>query len=312
MKYYKLEGNETSKKEFVKIYSKLYTSEDKEKSQTILGNNKFTPAKEKVEDIAFAALKKEKPYLTDKLDQEEKFERIWKLIAWKAGRLEYIEEEDSQKKESLFISKDEKYTWSGLNERGKPIGEKKKVKELSEEERLEWKNRIKDFINEINGCELFKEKDWTEQKCAFREAYETLIKLNEKHKMDNLGTVYTIALIYFLSKGKFPIYDQFAHIAAKAIYLNADPSIIYIGDPPGKTKAEEDKVIHMYNEYCWLLQQIFGSYSFYTDRSVDQALWVYGHSKIKYKEEIKLYESNDKEKEYRILGFLKDQEDDHE
>ena len=32
-----------------------------------------------------------------------------------------------------------------------------------------------------------------------------------------IGPVYAITLLYFLSQGKYPIYDRFAHIAVKVI-----------------------------------------------------------------------------------------------
>lgn len=93
-----------------------------------------------------------------------------------------------------------------------------------------------------------------------------------------LGTVYILTLLFFLSGGKHPIYDQFAHKAAKAIILNKSPNDIYVG--PAPDKKETDKILSMYNEYRWLLSQIFGNSNI--ERKQDRALWVYGHSKIKY------------------------------
>lgn len=87
-----------------------------------------------------------------------------------------------------------------------------------------------------------------------------------------------ITLIYFLSGGKYPIYDKFAHIAVKALYMNENPKDIFVGGAPGK--GNMDQAIGMYKEYCWLLKQVFGKYDI--DRELDRALWVYGHSKKKY------------------------------
>lgn len=238
--------------------------------------------KSKVEQVAEDALKAEKPYV------------CWEVIAWKADKLKLIQEFEGNP-----LEYNETFAWDGMNGIGKPIGKKNKGdKKPTEEER---EKIIKKYICGINNDPMFKTKDWGNQHGAFKKAYEKLIN---EHKIYNIGTVYTITLIYFLSKGKFPIYDKFAHIAAKAIYLNANPKDIYYAEAPGKT--EWQKVRNMYNEYCWLLEQIFGTKSI--NRQTDQALWVYGHSKDKYDGEIIFQKSKNKDKEYRILDFLKDME----
>lgn len=308
MKFFDFDGNVIGKEEFVKIYSKLYTSEDKKMVQEILANDKFTPVYGKFEEIADAALNKEEPYITDELDQEEKRERIWKLIAWKAGRLEYLKEKDSQKEEPLFISKDGKYAWSGLNGMGSKIGKNRSDENLTETER---KDRIYTYIDEIckrldydavnsqsdDQLRLFRpEKDSNK----FKSDYLNLLDCG----CANIGTVYMITLLFFFSKRKYPIYDKYAHIAAKAIYLGAKPNEIYYSEAPGKNDVSN--VILMYNEYCWLLEQIFGTKSI--ERPTDQALWVYGHCKKKYDGETKSNESNNKDNNYKILDFLKDKE----
>lgn len=311
--FFDFDGNVIGKEEFVKIYSKLYTSEDKKMVQEILANDKFTPVYGKFEEIADAALNKEEPYITDELDQEEKRERIWKLIAWKAGRLEYLKEKDSQKEEPLFISKDGKYAWSGLNGMGSKIGKKRGEENLKESDR---RQRIYDYIDKLcddldyqvmnsqsDEClPLFRTEKGSGKKggSAFKSDYQYLLDC----ECANIGTVYMITLLFFFSKGKYPIYDKYAHIAAKAIYLNANPKDIYYAEAPSKT--ERQKVFAMYNEYCWLLEQIFGTKSI--GRPTDQALWVYGHCKKKYDGETKSNESNNKDNKYKILDFLKDKE----
>ena len=89
----------------------------------------------------------------------------------------------------------------------------------------------------------------------------------------NFGTVNIINLMFFLSSGQIPIYDQFAHIAAKAIYFEKHPNEIYVGGAP--QKSEITKAVNMLNEYMYLLTQIFGTYSI--TRQQDRALWAYGH-----------------------------------
>ena len=89
----------------------------------------------------------------------------------------------------------------------------------------------------------------------------------------NFGSVYIINLIYFLSKGKFPIYDKFAHKAAKALFMEKQPNEVYVGSAPEKNDIKN--VVNLYNEYLWLLEKLFHNYSI--DRITDRALWVYGH-----------------------------------
>lgn len=55
--------------------------------------------------------------------------------------------------------------------------------------------------------------------------------------------------------------------------MDSLPGLGYDGDKL-KEKSMCD-IFKYYNEYCWLLKQIFGSYTI--DRDKDRALWVYGH-----------------------------------
>lgn len=90
---------------------------------------------------------------------------------------------------------------------------------------------------------------------------------------DNFGTVYIITLMHFISKGEIPIYDKFAHIAVKALYANVKPSEVYVGPAPDKKNVRD--VMKLINEYRWLLYKVFGTSKI--DKSIDRALWAYGH-----------------------------------
>ncbi len=81
-----------------------------------------------------------------------------------------------------------------------------------------------------------------------------------------------------MTKGKYPVYDSFAHKALKALYMKKAPFEIFSGIAPGK--YDVDKVINMYNEFLWLLNELFDTYTI--DRKLDRALWVYGHATDKY------------------------------
>lgn len=109
----------------------------------------------------------------------------------------------------------------------------------------------------------------------FEPIYNSLIKLNPPH---NFGAVYMINLLFFLSGGEWPIYDRFAHKAAKALFMEKHPNQIYVGPAPSKEK--EADVVNMYSEYIWFLEKLFGNKSI--GRKIDRALWVYGHASGEY------------------------------
>lgn len=169
------------------------------------------------------------------------------FVAWKAGRL-------------IWNEKTKKYSWDGKNGYGNTI------------------ENLGPYLDKINSSEYDDIRNALKNGHGFEDAYKQLIDLNKKKKIKNLGVVYVITLIYFLSGGKYPIYDKFAHIAVKALYMNENPYDIFVGGAPEKNNIAQ--AIGMYKEYCWLLKQVFGKYDI--DRELDQALWVYGHSTKKY------------------------------
>lgn len=94
-----------------------------------------------------------------------------------------------------------------------------------------------------------------------------------------LGTTYLVTLLYFLSKGKYPIYDRFAYKGVKAILQDKKPGEIvdYEGVPDKTSKKRFESFID--NEMtCYVkdLTTIFGE-RYKDDRDIDRALWVYGH-----------------------------------
>ena len=131
---------------------------------------------------------------------------------------------------------------------------------------------LKDFLcyiddNRYELQKLLNKQDITREKTA--QAYEILLK----RVPENFGPVYLITVLYFLSKRRVPIYDQFAHKAIKAIYFEKQPEEIYVGSSP--LKMETNNVISMLDEYMWFLEQVFGTSNI--PRTIDRALWAYGH-----------------------------------
>ncbi|SCW49628.1 hypothetical protein SAMN02910456_01434 [Ruminococcaceae bacterium YRB3002] len=96
----------------------------------------------------------------------------------------------------------------------------------------------------------------------------------------NIGPVYIIASLFFRSKGRFPIYDQFVHKAVRSLALGIAPADVYMGTPPDKKYVGD--VVCMYNEYITLLVRAFPDHinrsgGPFIPRELDQALWIYGH-----------------------------------
>lgn len=94
-----------------------------------------------------------------------------------------------------------------------------------------------------------------------------------------IGTVYILAVLYFISRGKYPIYDKFAMVAINAIVQGKKPGeeITYC-DLPVKDSMAFNQIVDNYrNIYVKKIEFIFGS-DYYISRDIDRALWVYGHS----------------------------------
>lgn len=111
--------------------------------------------------------------------------------------------------------------------------------------------------------------------CVLNTMKDNLDPKNKSVK-NRIGTVCLITLLYFLSQGKYPIYDRFAKIAIDALCGSDLP--VHYKPLPGKTEKGFDRVIEIYNkEYVSKLRIVFGDA--YNCRQVDRALWVYGHTK---------------------------------
>jgi len=90
-------------------------------------------------------------------------------------------------------------------------------------------------------------------------------------KIDGIGTIYAIAVIYLLSRGRFPIYDRFVRLAMYAINEGKAPNAtIRLKSLDGGIKIPKE-----YYNYLDFIKS-FGSTS-YMERKVDRALWTYGH-----------------------------------
>lgn len=174
------------------------------------------------------------------------------VIAWKAGRLgnRVI---DSQKEKTI------------LNGYGKPID----IVELNTYfDRIEGEKSKLNLSTPKTGT-IF---EYIEQ---FSQCYKVLAKACAPVPK-NVGAVYIINLLFFLSKGKYPIYDKFAHLALKALNLEVPPCYSFVGGAPDK--GEIKKVKSMYMDYVMLIDSLIGFEAYDKDRKWDRALWAYGHA----------------------------------
>lgn len=136
------------------------------------------------------------------------------------------------------------------------------------------------------------DKEFDEEK-IIRIVADFFDEINERKKskgtnvFQGIGTVYSLALLYFISQGRVPIYDKFVHIALKALYFEKKPTEhIFYGSPADK---KTDTVIALMREYMWLIKNTVGherllrksikgkSDNIADIRKADRALWVYGH-----------------------------------
>ena len=180
---------------------------------------------------------------------------VARLLAWKIGKIKHRESEDSQR---FIYSSDWKNADSleGVKLYNKDFDIGKIASYITnhrqELERLA-ENNPQDFLNRIN-----------------------------EQKFERIGTVYMITLLYFLSHGKYPIYDRFAAMALNAIEGNMQPKykekigIAYTEIPDKSSKLFPTVMSDGMKDYMEKILNIFGN-DYQNNRRVDQALWVYGH-----------------------------------
>lgn len=243
-------GADANKQEFIRFYSESYFLVSKDGQPVIRVANAGQSsryAEEKIESILHDGIRCE----TD----------VARLLAWKIGKIKHRDtEEASEFRYAKDWAEAERFN---VRRYGKPF----KLKEIAE------------YLVE-NIKELEKESDSCPQ--------DVLLTLRDefaRQEINGIGTVYLITLLYFISKGKYPIYDRFAMMALDAIV--GEKSVKTCGMVkyhalPDKTSAEFSNVVKEHlDPYMCKLKDIFGESIFdkenRTNRDIDRALWVYGH-----------------------------------
>ena len=105
-------------------------------------------------------------------------------------------------------------------------------------------------------------------------------KIADNDDVNNVGPVYGITLLFFASKGKYPIYDRFAELAIRALLSEKEAKPKECG---WYAKTLPNKFETAYERYIENLKLVVQG----TDvactgctqesRKLDRALWVYGH-----------------------------------
>jgi hypothetical protein len=106
------------------------------------------------------------------------------------------------------------------------------------------------------------------------------LKQQQLPQLRGFGYVYLLTLQFFITHGRFPIYDKFAHVAALAI----DRGLVPDSPPKSHVKYAELTRWSDYQAYMNLLGRIRNACPqrapnspMFISRDLDRALWVYGH-----------------------------------
>jgi hypothetical protein len=90
------------------------------------------------------------------------------------------------------------------------------------------------------------------------------------------GHVYILTVLFFVTHGRCPIYDKYAHIAAVAIDQGLPPGS-YVSYREGQKWSDYQQYMNLLLPIGKACPQQLGNPSMFISRPVDRALWVYGH-----------------------------------
>lgn len=197
-----------------------------------------------------------------------------------------------RRKSSLFVEKEiEKILATGLRAEDIPLVIAWKIGNINHKEstnRIVFKNNCNQTLEFKTQYNIIKAKPLVDyiannlsylKNLAESDPYKSFAKLCE-NKVDYFGTTYLLTLLYFLSQGTMPIYDKFAHIALLALKDEVKPHEPIYGYKPieqARDNISRVKAWKTYMDYRNLLIDLAGE-NRYRDKSIDRALWVYGHA----------------------------------
>ena len=193
------------------------------------------------------------------------------ILAWKIGRI-------AHRKcclEKAFVYRSD---WKELEDYENWAQNHQSVKGFPMKEIAEY---IADPTNLEKWTDLIHKEDW------FRVLEDFESKKKEK-SWKGLGSVYYLTLLYFISKGKYPIFDQFAEKAIDAIvdkneqaFPGAKENYMSLPSEYPVKEIRKESFKERYQLYCnrinSLKAKLSDDYREPTNRKLDRALWVYGH-----------------------------------
>jgi hypothetical protein len=210
----------------------------------------FLPSKS---DFSVKIKNKTSPFIENKIEKilvdglNEK--DIIFIIAWKLGEIKHSESEKSKQIEYQREFNINLTNWRGYN--------------------------FCDMVRYLNiKFERLSELAQSKQ-------YEKLFSDLCINRVSGFGTTYIINLMFFFSKGELPIYDAYVSCALNALRNKYKPDktcVVKITNIPQLNKGHQnhiDKAWNFYQNYIKELKTISGSDNI--TRTMDRALWVYGH-----------------------------------
>lgn len=186
------------------------------------------------------------------------------LLAWKMGRINH--KESKEQGEYKYIG-----TWSD-----------KENEQLKATNRSGPIEKIKLFVENV----IQFKKDYKENYGNIRGNKEEMLKQLQALKVNGIGSVYLITVLYFVSGGEYPIFDRFAMTALNAAQKGSKPGEKVAAKqlPDKVTGLLSEGSASVYQQFItkleWLCETIYGDKNCYKGkqgRKIDRALWVYGH-----------------------------------
>ena len=144
-----------------------------------------------------------------------------------------------------------------------------------------WKLVEDEVLKDRDICDYENFKKWEESLIKgnnIRDAIRSIISCSDGKS--NIDPVYAITILFFISNGKYPIYDRFVLTSLNAIKENRCPKH---GDSKTYLNMRAEEIIDTYiNCYipeidCLLKQLQEKPNNHLNYRELDRALWVYGH-----------------------------------
>ncbi len=245
---------------FDKEYYKLYFDDNYGENNNLKKPKGLRQSPEWIETEIISIREKDNP---DAID-------IFKILAWKAGKIDIKKSKETKRIE--YVDK-----WNegvSFQIQDYPVVTWEKYELVAKDIITIWSNYRND--NDASS------------------AWEALVELaidTHKGAMKGIGPVILVTLLFFITKGDYPIYDRFAMSSLIVWKLNQQGINIPTGTIisgcglPSKEKPEELKALlnsGKYVDYIQLLKQLCSKEyknedNWKNERAVDQALYVYGH-----------------------------------